>query len=43
MKKVYANYIALFDNFAMVLLDHSTKKKSALTNFLEVRATCILP
>lgn len=37
MKKAYANYIAVFDHITSVLLDHSNKKKSPLSAFLEVR------
>jgi hypothetical protein len=39
MKKAYANYIAVFDHITSVLLDHSNKKKSPLSAFLEVRTT----
>jgi hypothetical protein len=39
MKKAYANYIAVFDHITAVLLDHSNKKKSPLSAFLEVRIT----
>lgn len=40
MKKVYANYITLFDHLTRVLLEHSSKKKSALILFLEVNRPC---
>jgi hypothetical protein len=43
MKKAYANYIAVFDHITAVLLDHSNKKKSPLSAFLEVRATTFSP
>ncbi|ELR14330.1 RhoGEF domain containing protein [Acanthamoeba castellanii str. Neff] len=39
MKKAYANYIAVFDHITSVLLDHSNKKKSPLSAFLEEKMT----